>query len=485
MGTQGVGLEMVQSRLFAPYFGTSLFVWGAVIGTVLIALSLGYYYGGKLADKKPQTKNIFLLGVIGSIIVSIIGVVFDLVFQNIKLEELIFGSFDTLLILLVISLVFFAIPIVIFSMIVPYAVRVIADNVDETGKYAGNIFAFSTMGSILGVFIPSFITIPYLGVRETLFSASAIGLALSLYYFRKKWSVFLLLLIPIIGFYISQSLYLKAFEGDILVKESQYQLLRVTKQENPEKYELKINAGLGIQSEFYPDQLYTDAYFDSFSVLPYLQKKKDNKRDVLILGMAGGSIPIQMRKLSGEDFEYHFTGVELDPGIEEVAKEIFHSEEEYIVADARQYLITHQEKKDMIVVDAYGHEAFIPAHLASVEFFNELQNNLNDEGVVVININAPSKESSFYQAFTNTFASAFPYSYSVKANDKWNYLIIGSKNEIDFNKVEEIANTKISPLNKRFRHVEKIKKNNEHILLTDNKSNIDYLTAKMFFEGIQ
>lgn len=476
-----MAIEMSLSRLLAPFFGTSLFVWGAVIGMTLASLSVGYWVGGKLVDKNPEVWRMFAIGATASILSSVIMVLFDFVFQGVRTDQLVLDSFGFVVFLFVVSLVFFAIPIFFFSMIVPFAVRVITDDVKNAGTLAGKIFAFSTVGSICGVFIPSFITIPYVGVRETIFGFAMMGAVVSLTYFRRKWWAVALMLVPLGLFFVSQALYNPGNPEDIFVKETPYQLIKVAEAANGRK-ELKINAGFGVQSVYYPNEVYSDSYWDSFSVFPYMLKEKNEDFNVLVLGMAGGTIPHQMRKLVGEDYNLNFVGVDIDPELKTVAREYFNSDEEYRIGDARAYLQEDRELYDMIVVDVYGKESFIPPHLSSFEFFRELEKHITNDGVVVVNINAPSEESAFYTKFVDTFAASYPHTYRIEANELWNYLLIGGKNEATFSKVDEIENPLIEPLKKWFYTSKKLEYSDEEIF-TDNLSDIEQRTMQMYFEG--
>lgn len=481
MGTESMALEMGLSRLLAPLFGTSLFVWGAVIGMVLTSLSIGYWVGGRIADKNPEKWRMFAIGGLASTLISLVTVLFDVAFSRINTAELVLESFGLVVLFFVCSLIFFAAPIFFFSMIVPYAVRVVTTDVKDSGKLAGNIFAFSTIGSILGVFIPSFITIPYIGVRETIFGFAFVGAVFSMWHFRKKWWALPLAILPIFAFFLSTWLYESRTSEDIFAKQTPYQLVRVAEAADG-KRQLLINAGFGVQSVYDPNSTYSDSYWDNFSVFPYIISEPSEQVDMLVLGMAGGTIPKQMRKLTRDDFNLDIVGVDIDPELKNVAEHYFDSNEKYQIDDARSFVQKSARKYDIIVVDVYGKESFIPPHLSSAEFFIELREKLTEEGIVVVNINAPSQESPFYKKFVQTFAASNTYSYSMRANELWNYLLIGSNAEVDFSNVEQISNEYIEPMKKWFRDVDSLEYYGGEIF-TDNKSDIEELTMQMYFEG--
>ncbi|MBU1167356.1 fused MFS/spermidine synthase [Patescibacteria group bacterium] len=482
MGAESMALEMAMSRLFAPYFGTSLFVWGAIIGVVLTALSFGYWYGGKLADKKPDQKNLFKIGIVGSLIISLVTVVFDGVFSPFNKGVIFFEAPFMVVGLLILSLVLFSLPVFFFGMICPFAVRVISKDVVDSGKDAGNIFAFSTLGSILGVFVPSFVTIPYLGARETIFAMAFLGLLASLMYFRKRILVFGLLAVPI-ALYLLSSLFYQKAPHEVLAKETPYQLVRVF-EEDGEK-ELIINTRAAVQSVYNPHKELLGKYWDSFSALPYLQDFETRHREVLILGVAGGTIPHQMRRLAGDDFDFDITGVEIDGELIDIARREFDYHETTVIADARAYLYSTQEKYDLIFIDTYGQEAFVPAHLATTEFFSLVKSKLSDQGIVAVNINAPSVGVTYYQKMANSFAKAFPSSYSAKVGDTWNYLFLGSFDELDFDVLWDIKNETIRLMAVDFFDVERIEYDPEEAYFSDNKSDIEQQTVGMYWEAIK
>lgn len=483
MGVLSMTIEMALSRLLAPYYGSSLIVWGAIIGVVLISLSLGYYFGGILSDRKPEKKELFKIGIIASLLISIVTVFFDALFWKIKDGVLLLDRSGLMVGLLILSLILFAIPVFFFGMICPFAVRVITKEVKESGQDAGKIFALSTIGSILGVFIPSFLTIPYLGTRETIFIFAGLGLLPGILFFRKRVLVFGLLALPIICYLLSNYLYQKKGENDLLVLETSYQHVKVQKIEYGEDFgkQLVINSGLGVQSLHLENKETTGHYWDAFSILPYLQKG-DKKRDVLILGMAGGSISRTLRAATKDDFDYDLTGVEIDPKIKEIAESEFGINENIIVDDARAFLLKNKKKYDLIFIDAYGKEMFIPPHLSSKEFFNLVSNRLKENGIAAVNINSASKEDKLYLSLTSTFGQAFSHSYASKAGELWNYLLFGSNQKLDFHGLKNIKDGDLKKMAEYASEADEIEVEKK-LILTDNKSAVEQLTIGMYFRS--
>lgn len=492
MGVCGMAVEMALSRLFAPYFGASLFIWGAIIGTVLVALSLGYYFGGKRAGAISRTDSVRAsrdlsvrkIAILGSVLIAAAVMVFDLIFSAYREKIFLAESPVLIIFLLIISLLLFFAPVFFLGMVCPLAVAVI-DSAGKKPETAGKIFSFSTIGSIIGVFIPSFLTIPYFGTRETLYGCAFLGLLAGLVFLKGKKVFWLLLIIPAAGYFLSLFLN-RALENDLIVKESPYQFIKV--KENEGRKELLTDSGVGLQSVYEPSKEVLGEYWDDFAVFPYLQDLKRRERSVLMLGMAGGTIPRQLRNLTGKDFDYQITGVELDPDLKKIAREEFDSREETVESDARVYLKSHPQKKDLIFVDVYD-ELFIPFHLASREFFNLVLSRLGHEGIVVVNINSPHEETKYFKSLCATFAIDFPFAYVMHVNEAWNYLLIGSGKEVDFDKVFTLPNEKLASLKPYFHNVLDLKKDQDLAaekpeIFTDNRSAIEPLTVRMYFEAM-
>src|SRR5205085_8496574 len=173
-----LGVEFGASRLLAPYFGTSLYVWGVLIGLVLIYLSIGYVLGGRLADRRPSPDLLFQLTAWAGLWIGLI----PLVAYPILLEsQQGFASVSIGLVLgtLLAVVLLFAVPVILLGCVSPFAIRLLLKDVDTGGNTAGAVYALSTAGSILGTFLPVFWFIPTYGTRPTLIGFSLALLLLS------------------------------------------------------------------------------------------------------------------------------------------------------------------------------------------------------------------------------------------------------------------------------------------------------------------
>src|SRR5712691_8181588 len=177
-GLASLGVEFGASRLLAPYFGTSLYVWGVLIGLVLIYLSIGYVIGGRLADRHPSADLLFQLTAWAGLWIGLI----PLIAYPILLEAQ--QGFATVSVGLVLGtllavVLLFAVPVILLGCVSPFAIRLLLTDVDTGGNTAGAVYALSTAGSILGTFLPVFWFIPSYGTRATLIGFSLALIAIS------------------------------------------------------------------------------------------------------------------------------------------------------------------------------------------------------------------------------------------------------------------------------------------------------------------
>ncbi|MBI2348251.1 MAG: fused MFS/spermidine synthase [Deltaproteobacteria bacterium] len=160
-----MALEIVGSRVLAPYFGSSIFVWGSLISVVLAALSVGYYWGGWLSERSPSIGRLLVLLLIPGALIFFLPFVYPSV--NNSIAETDFGS---RLNPLIASTIFFLLPGIFLGTISPYAIRLAATTLTSVGSTAGTLYALSTCGSIFGTLLTAFYLIPVLGVSNIIHS---------------------------------------------------------------------------------------------------------------------------------------------------------------------------------------------------------------------------------------------------------------------------------------------------------------------------
>src|ERR1700731_405626 len=173
-----LAVEFGASRLLAPYFGTSLYVWGVLIGLILIYLSAGYVIGGRLADRHPRDELLYQLTAWAGLWIGVIPLVSYpiLLASQQGFKDVSVGLVAGTLLAVVLL---FAVPVILLGCVSPFALRLLLKDVRSGGNTAGAVYALSTAGSILGTFLPVFWFIPTYGTRPTLIGFSLALLALS------------------------------------------------------------------------------------------------------------------------------------------------------------------------------------------------------------------------------------------------------------------------------------------------------------------
>lgn len=417
-----MAVEMSGTRLLAPYFGTSLFVWTNVIAVILVSMALGYWWGGRMADRHPQPHIFFFwIAVTGAWVTLIPFVaphILPLLSRGLGSMEssLRLGSFIAVLLLL-------AFPMVLLGMVTPFIVRLTADKIQNIGSLSGKISTISTVGSLVGTFLPAFVLIPELGTTKTFVF---IGLTL---FFLAAFGVrsFLLgcvgLLATLLFWFVPP-----VYASELLIDstESPYGYVFVTEDEAGVRY-MHLDNALGIQSVYDPAAVLSSGrfYYGYFGLLPSML---ESPKKVLILGHAGGSFT---RIFNTYYPELEITGVELDPAVTALAMKdmgLAEATVNIVHADARQFLLDTQEDYDLILVDTY-HGANIPAHMVTQEFFSLAHEHLTPGGILALN--AASDQGPFLDELTNTVAEPFESVFSFQVPGSFNTMLL-ARDSVDF-----------------------------------------------------
>lgn len=370
-----MGLEMLASRFLAPYFGTSTYVWATIIGMAMIALSAGYALGGRWADRNPRPSGLYRILFAASLFTFLIPI--GRIISRIGYQGAIEISWVGFGVGLFGSLGLFFLPMMLLAAASPYIIRLAAKTVGTVGTTSGRIYAVSTVGSIAGVFLTVFVGMPYVGVVETLLGYGILVLTISALGLRSP-------LVAVGGGLVIIGVVLAPTQvgGETIFEgESVYNYVRVI--ESPSgALHLKLNEGIGSQSVYLEDDIYTRGIWDYF-LAPLLVNPE--ARDVLIIGFAGGTVATQYLELS----EARIVGVEIDPLVVELSKEYFGVRESdrlrVEVADGRTYLSMHREMFDIVVMDAFNPPT-IPFHLATKEFFQLVESRLKENGAIAVNV---------------------------------------------------------------------------------------------------
>lgn len=423
-GMSVMAVELGASRLLAPYFSSSQIVWTIIIGTIMIAMALGNIYGGRTADKNPNPDKLYSRIIVAAIWIAFIPVVgkyiilgiSGLIILSVKSSYLIIAGF-------VACMVIFVFPLFLLGTVTPSLAKYTVDNLDDNGKLVGNLNAFNTIGSIIGTFVPTFISIPAVGTSITFLIFAGILLLLAFVYFLSGKpanffkapkiiiSTVLFLVCVLLGHNNSFAFWLDnlTYEG-----ESIYNYLQVY--EDDRSVVLSTNVLFGVQSVYMKEKGLTGMYYDYAMAAPYMAGINEKEElSILILGNGSGTFATQC----GRFFDnVKIKGVEIDQKITDLAKEYFGLTDdiEVITYDGRAYLNASNEKFDVIMVDAYQ-DITIPFQMSSVEFFTLVKEHLKDDGVMVVNMNMRGEENpdniSAYLA--DTISNVFSERYVVNA----------------------------------------------------------------------
>jgi spermidine synthase len=427
-GMASLGVEFGASRLLAPYFGTSLYVWGVLIGLILIYLSAGYVIGGRLADRYPSDEVLYQLTAWAGLWIGLIPLVSYpiLLASQQGFKDLSVGLVAGTLLAVVLL---FAAPVVLLGCVSPFAIRLLLTDVATGGNTAGRVYALSTAGSILGTFLPVFWFIPTYGTRPTL---EAFGLALVVMSVLALWPrrrLYALFGVAVILAWVLLPAGIKPPQVGKLVyeKESAYNYIQVV--QDGTKTELILNEGEAIHSIYDSQTLITRGPWDYMLLADCFrpaQATEPEPKSVAILGLAGGTAARQYTAAFGRQVQ--ITGVEIDPVLLDVGRRYFHLDDanvKTVVSDARYWLDTHPGKYDVVVLDAYQ-QPYIPFHLTTREFFSGVRQHLNAGGVTVVNVGRTPTDFRLVDAVASTMAAVYPSVFLVDVPGFSNTMVYGS-----------------------------------------------------------
>ena len=422
-GVASLALELSASRLLGPYFGTSLFVWANIIGFFLLYLALGYFLGGRLADRRPDPRLLATLVAVAGLATGIIPFisrpVLDWSVSGLdNANASVFYSSMLAVILL------FALPVTLLGFVSPFAVRLSVRQVGSSGRSAGGLYALSTAGSILGAFLPVLVLIPAWGVRRTLLAIAVALLAVALVDLPGRLRIpaaliSLVLLVPLVLPQVAPFGPLKPQPGLVFDEESFYNYIQVVRTSGTT--ELVLNEGHAIHSVYNPNQILTGWYWDYFLAAPYFNAgpAAGQVRRVAIVGLAGGTIA---RQFTGVYGPIPIDGVEIDPAIVQVGRRYFGMTEKNLnvfTADGRTFMRVTHHTYDVVAIDAFQ-QPYIPFQLTTEEFFQEIRAHLSPTGVVCLNTGHTRTDFRLVQAFVNTLSQVFPSVYVFNVPNTFN-----------------------------------------------------------------
>jgi spermidine synthase len=478
-------MEITSARLIAPFFGTSSFIWTNVIGIVLLALSAGYYFGGKLADRTPQLtvllRFVLLAGAVCLLVPWMIKPLAS--FITISISSLHQATIIIFVGSLMLTTLVLAFPLMLLGLVSPFIIKLLTLQPSHVGATSGMVFALSTMGSILGTFLPTLLFIPLLGSRATVSVCALVLIAIALWgLLRNKASLFLILLAIAVPLASLQATRIKDGSAVVFEGESAYQYFQIRTGAAGYQY-LIFNEGAGVQSIYHAQTVLTGgAYFDYMNVLPYLASP-DAPLEIAILGLAGGTMS---RSLSHFFPRARIDGVEIDSLVIEAARKWLALDQPPLTVvhqDGRIFLQNTLHRYNLILIDAYAQELYIPWTMTTKEFWQEVEARLAPGGLIAINVNASSEDSELLRAIVNTIASVFPHVTATKipGDASWNYMVTASRYALAFERLPSLVPyPELAPFAHTIAAATKPFYFDPHeAILTDDKAPIEFMTDKM------
>ncbi|HEX8738118.1 MAG TPA: fused MFS/spermidine synthase [Pyrinomonadaceae bacterium] len=429
--------EIIGSRLLAPHIGTSTYIWTSLIGVILGSLSVGYWLGGRIADRQPDLKILSAILFFAGALTTL-----TLLLHEIILSALANASVRLELKAIAAALVLFAPSSVLFGFVTPYAVRLKMLSVEDAGKTVGRLYALSTVGSISGTFAAGFVLLPFVGSVRSLYLiiAALFTLSILLVPFQltaKKLYVLILFVLAIgLNEFYAYALYRSHDLHDFDTHYNRLRVFRATDERTQKSMTALTTDPLTTQSAIFLDSDEMVLRYSRFYHL--LRHFKPDFQNTLIIGGAGYTFPSEyLRKYPDKKIDV----VEIDPQMTEIARRFFRLKDNpqmrIFHADGRVFLNRTRDKYDVVLIDAFGSVYSVPFQLTTVEAAQKMRDALTDDGAVLLNmISAIEGEGSlFLQAEYKTLQTIFPrvYLFKVRADrdaaTPQNLILVASKSD--------------------------------------------------------
>ncbi|MCW5773213.1 MAG: fused MFS/spermidine synthase [Rhodospirillaceae bacterium] len=406
-------IEILGGRVLAPYFGYSIYQWGALIGVVMTALAIGYAVGGRVGDRPVAGR--FLAAALAVSMVYIGGIPWlaDAALPAFRSLGPAWGAVFA-------SIALLGVPSLLLATTSPIVIRMTAT--DRIAGTAGRVYAVSTVGSIAGTFFTSFLVIPEFGTRLGHYlCALLVAVALAgLLAQRRQWRGMAgaLVLAGILYPWPPQ-----LPDSVIFRTESVHNIIEV--HDTARARALYLNYTTGVQTIEVKGESLTGEYFDLFLLGPHL----NGGRKILMLGTAGG---VALKELAAVYPDADITGVDLDPAVIKVAREYFGLKDvpriRLVAEDARWFLYRTRDRYDVVAVDLYV-TGTIPFFTATREFFALARDRMTENGVLIINVLSRRRGEARIAPFVRTLQDVFP---NVYATSFGNYMLIATRQPTTF-----------------------------------------------------
>ena len=422
--------EIVGSRVLAPFLGSSSVVWTSIIGVILGFMSVGYWYGGKMADKHPTLNRLATVLVFAAL--AILGMNLG---KNFILNIIASTSISLIAKSVISSIILFCIPSFLMAFVTPFAIRISLNDVNNSGETAGSIYAVSTIGSIVGTFFSGFVFIALFGTNQILWMLSVVLfvlaalIALPVLKQNAIWGSILLL----------GNIYYSAKAHDYVDIDTEYSRVFIEDNSYKERDSRFMSISGYVNSGMYLDNP-NELIFEYTEYYDLVEVYVPNWEHAVMFGGAGYSYPKHYQEAYPNK---KLDVVEIDPTLTEIAKKYFEftpsSTTRIFHQDARNFLSKSTQKYDAVFYDVLTSNLTVPFHLTTRETFEKVSQILNEEGVLIINVigNLSGKGGKFIQSEIKTVKDVFPQVFVFNAMGKeyegiTNYVIVALNSDVKF-----------------------------------------------------
>lgn len=486
-------VEIIGTKFLSPLFGSGIFVWSSSITVAMLALSLGYFIGGKKSDSIQGDLGdyLFKIIIIASLFILATPKLVGLIFYFYGFLEIKFATFLS-------SLLLFFPSLLVLGMVSPMVAKLIAKNMDKLGKDLGFIYSVSTFGSLIGALLAGFVLLSYFSAKE-IFTFTAIFLfimSISYFLLKKKYIYNLLIiffiLILILEPFSNNKLNDNHSKITVLEKRDTFYGrvdvidFEVLKQNKTYRYMLLDGTPQGLIDKSSNKSVALYHYF--IEEIIKQQPLADSKK-ILFIGVGTGAMPMAMKDT------YDVKLVDINPIVVDFAQKYFKLNQPVIIEDARVFINNQKEKNDVIVMDVFSSET-IPNHLLTREFMQSMKNKLSEKGFVIFNIIGNPYNGMESKSIINTIHSEFkeikivPLNIADEKRRNINYIVLASNQVKQIDTESLIHSIKermkfdldISEKIKKINVIEQLENYKDGDIFTDDKNKIDFYREEMIHE---
>jgi spermidine synthase len=430
-GMTSLAAEFGASRLLQMRFSSINLVWATIIGLILVYLAVGYAIGGRWADRSPHARTMYAILAWGGFTLGLVPFVAQpvLVAAATASDQLNLGIMAGAFLS---TLVLFSVPVTLLAMVSPFAIRISLDDAARAGNVAGKLYSISTIGSVLGAFLPSLLLFPLIGTSRTILLFGILTLAIALLGLVrsagwKKSIPFWGMLAALIAIILFADFHVKDTPGQIFETESDYNYIEVIRLGDTTY--LRLNDGQGVHSEYHPTELFYGGPWEQFLVGPLFNAPPfapAQVQRIAIIGLAAGTTARQATAVYGT---IPIDGYEIDPKIVQAGRDYFGMSMPNLsvhLTDGRWGLEHSPYKYDLIAVDAYR-PPYIPPNLTTREFFQICAEHLTDNGVLVVNIGRAPGDRRLINDLGATILSVLPSAHVMDIPNTFNSMLFATK----------------------------------------------------------